>query len=147
MQKSENAGALFAALSEAQRANNHHAERHAIQALYRRTARAGCQNSKIPLHERLFNRVVFGTTDCWHWCGPTNTFGYGRMTYQGRLQVAHRLSWIAFNGPIPDGLSVLHKCDNPSCINPEHLWLGTYSDNIKDAYQKGRRQPVNKKRH
>lgn len=51
----------------------------------------------------------------------------------------HRLSFIAFNGPIPDGMYVLHKCDNRACINPEHLFLGTYSDNIRDCYAKGRR--------
>lgn len=125
-------------LIRAQAANDHHLERRALQAMFRRTERSGRQHAQTPLHVRLLNRVICGRTDCWHWCGPTNAFGYGRITYQGKLSVAHRLSWVAFNGPIPDGLSVLHRCDNPSCINPEHLFLGTYSDNLRDAWAKGR---------
>lgn len=109
-----------------------------IYALIRRYERPGRQHAARPLWERLINRVVFGLSDCWHFCGARNAFGYGRLTVNGRLQVAHRLSYEAFVGPIPQGMSVLHKCDNPSCINPEHLWLGTYSDNRRDCHAKGR---------
>jgi hypothetical protein len=115
-----------------------YAEAVLARAICPRVGRSGKQNADIPLHERLINRVVLGMSDCWHYCGARNQFGYGRMTYRGRLQVAHRLSYEAFVGPIPAGLSVLHRCDNPACINPEHLWLGTYSDNRRDCVTKGR---------
>ena len=122
----------------AQASKDHHAERVLIQKLIKSVSKSGRQESKRDIKDRLLERVIFGVTDCWHWVGPTNGFGYGRMTSKGRLQVAHRLSYEAFIGPIPDGLYALHKCDNPSCINPDHLWLGTYSDNLKDAWDKGR---------
>jgi hypothetical protein len=111
-----------------------------------RRQRPGRQHASRELSARLLDRVTFGATDCWHWMGVRNTFGYGRMTYEGRSQVAHRLSYRAFVGEIPEGLSVLHRCDNRACINPEHLWLGTYSDNMRDCIAKGRRVKRGQKR-
>lgn len=66
--------------------------------------------------------------------------GYGRIGRGGRgsMSVASRISWELYRGPIPDGLHVLHKCDNPPCVNPEHLELGTHAKNMFDAYQRGR---------
>lgn len=64
--------------------------------------------------------------------------GYGRIQMNGKKHFAHRASWRAFHGEIPDGLFVLHKCDVRCCVNPEHLFLGTNSDNMLDAYAKGR---------
>ncbi len=93
-----------------------------------------------PLLQRLMSRVAFAMSDCWHWRGQRNRFGYGRMTYLGREQMAHRLFYETFVGPIPSEMFVLHHCDNPSCVNPEHLWLGTYSDNRRDCQSKGRWQ-------
>lgn len=118
-----------------------------VRVLFPRRGKPGRQESFRPLHVRLLNRVVCGLSDCWHFCGARNEFGYGRMTFNGRLQVAHRLSYQAFVGPIPDGLSVLHRCDNPSCINPDHLWLGTYSDNRRDCVAKGRHNEPSGERH
>jgi hypothetical protein len=135
---SESTAALDAALAKAQGDGDHFAEHAAIRAMFKRQVRPGRQHEKRPLHERLLERVVFGATDCWHWCGSWNDFGYGRMSYEGKLQWAHRLSWRAFVGEIPAGLLVLHRCDNPGCINPDHLWLGTYGDNLRDAWAKGR---------
>lgn len=83
-------------------------------------------------------------TRCWRWMGSEDR-GYGVM--QGRYEDgryrhvrAHRLTYEVFNGEIPDGLNVCHSCDTPSCVNPEHLFAGTQSDNITDMYRKGRRE-------
>ena len=147
MTTSEQINEIAAALAKAQgqmknatlnKVNPHIEESRLLHKLMPRRERAGWQHSMRPLHERLLSRVVWGASDCWHYCGARNSFGYGRLTVKGRLQVAHRLSYEAFIGPIPDGMSVLHHCDNPSCINPDHLWLGTYSDNRRDCVAKGR---------
>lgn len=71
---------------------------------------------------------------CWLWQGNTTKKGYGRL---GGGQ-AHRMSWTAFRGTIPEGMCVLHRCDNRACVNPDHLWLGTQIDNINDCVNKGR---------
>ena len=71
---------------------------------------------------------------CWIWCGAINQCGYG--TWHGGL--VHRGAWIAFNSSIPDEMCVLHRCDVPRCINPDHLFIGTQLDNIKDRDAKGR---------
>src|SRR5208282_854629 len=75
---------------------------------------------------------------CWIWMGSINSSGYGNASHNRKTIRAHRLSWTLFNGLIPDGLWVLHKCDVPSCVNPSHLFLGTAGDNTQDALSKGR---------
>ena len=75
---------------------------------------------------------------CWIWLGSINDFGYGKLTLNSKSVRAHRLSWEQHRGPIPDGLWVLHKCDVPCCVNPDHLFLGTRVDNVRDMFQKGR---------
>jgi hypothetical protein len=125
-------------LLAAQRTMDCRAESLAIQALFPIHKSAGRQHSVKSLKNRILECTQMGATDCWHWCGNTNKFGYGRFSYQGRAQMAHRLSFRAFVGAIPKGLSVLHTCDNPSCVNPRHLWLGTYADNRRDCLSKGR---------
>jgi len=80
-------------------------------------------------------------TGCWLWDGYLDGRGYGRLGKGGRsggLIGAHRFSWELCNGSIPEGLSVLHKCDIPICVNPEHLFIGTQQDNIDDMIKKGR---------
>ena len=73
-------------------------------------------------------------TACIEWTGRCNDGGYGTW---GR-KLAHRLAWVEANGPIPAGMCVLHACDNPPCINVDHLWLGTQADNAADRESKGR---------
>jgi hypothetical protein len=94
------------------------------------------------IKSRLLSRVVVDqATGCWNWTGSKIKFGYGRMGVDGRTYCTHRLSYQVFVGDIPEGLCVCHKCDNPSCINPVHLFLGTHSENMLDAYRKGRVSP------
>ena len=75
---------------------------------------------------------------CWLWQGARSSKGYGSVRYSGRAIGAHRLSWLLHKGPIPDGLHVLHSCDTPACLNPEHLFLGSNQDNVTDKIAKGR---------
>lgn len=76
---------------------------------------------------------------CWTWTGKVDKGGYGRIISKTKgTTKAHRLSWMLFNGSVPDGLCVLHRCDNPRCVNPSHLFLGTNLDNIEDRNNKGR---------
>lgn len=75
---------------------------------------------------------------CLEWTGSKNSKGYGKRWDGARLQYVHRLTWAESNGPIPDGMVVCHRCDNPSCYRLEHLFIGTQSDNIHDMHRKGR---------
>lgn len=75
---------------------------------------------------------------CWLWTGNINKWGYGRLGRQRRERQAHRLSFLVFNGPIPEQTLVLHSCDVPCCVNPRHLRLGTSSDNVQDALTRKR---------
>ena len=75
---------------------------------------------------------------CWLWLGALHVFGYGKFGLHEKIYHAHRIAWQLLRGRISSGLQVLHKCDNPSCVNPDHLFLGTQKDNIHDMWQKGR---------
>lgn len=75
---------------------------------------------------------------CLIWMGHTGHAGHGHVGIGGVVKRAHRVAWEAVNGPIPEGLSVLHRCDTPCCINPVHLFLGTQVDNMDDMNKKGR---------
>lgn len=76
--------------------------------------------------------------ECWEWNGNRSPYGYGRKRIKTVLYQTHRLAWAWVNGPIPAGLCVLHRCDNPPCCNPRHLFLGTQVDNNNDTISKGR---------
>lgn len=89
--------------------------------------------------ERFWSKVdVRGPDECWEWLGARSGKRYGGFWDGARVQRAHRVAWELTNGPIPDGMSVLHRCDNPPCCNPADLFLGTQTDNMRDAEQKGR---------
>jgi hypothetical protein len=88
--------------------------------------------------DKRFWQYVNKTGDCWLWIGAKKATGYGYTSLSGKGVRAHRASWEIHRGPIPDGLCVLHKCDNPPCVNPDHLFLGTQQDNMTDKYNKGR---------
>lgn len=90
--------------------------------------------SKKPLLERLLKRITVAESGCWE-CREKS---YPRISVNGRGVLGHRLSWTLHRGIIPDGLCVLHKCDNPRCVNPDHLFLGTKRDNAIDMAAKGR---------
>jgi HNH endonuclease len=89
-------------------------------------------------HEALMSRVVAHPDGCWEWLGRTDKDGYGIVMIDGKNNRAHRLSYVVHRGDIPDGMVVCHKCDNPPCCNPSHLFLGTIKDNANDALAKGR---------
>lgn len=91
------------------------------------------------LHRRIYMCPISG---CWLWTGAVNPGGYGHMTYNGAALLAHRAMWLVELGPIPNGLSVLHKCDVPCCVNPNHLFLGDYVDNAVDMIAKGRHRYI-----
>lgn len=86
----------------------------------------------------LFNEKIIKTDYCWLWIGLKIKKGYGLFGINRKNVLAHRISWVIANGEIPDELNVLHKCDNPSCVNPDHLFLGTLKDNMQDCARKGR---------
>jgi hypothetical protein len=99
----------------------------------------------LPIHERFLSRVSCQhPSGCWEWVGSVHPNGYGRMNIGSRSDgtkrniLAHRLAFELFKGEIQDGLFVCHVCDNPICVNPDHLFTGTQTDNMRDCMQKGR---------
>ena len=94
--------------------------------------------------DRFWSKVERGD-GCWHWRGAAERSGYGSFRFRGRAQRAHRVSWVLTNGTIAEGMHVLHRCDNPACVRPDHLFLGTHQDNMDDKSAKGRcRGPAKK---
>jgi|GEM_PF-966020 len=89
--------------------------------------------------EKILLRVAKQANGCWNWTGSrSQQTGYGTVSWEGDPIRTHRWAWMHKHGEIPDGLCVLHKCDNPACINPDHLFLGTSRENIEDRDRKGR---------
>lgn len=92
----------------------------------------------IPVEKRFWSFVeMIPYSTCWEWSGYVAKHGYGTI-YNGAPMYAHRLSWEIHNGKITQDIQVLHKCDNRSCVNPKHLFLGSQCNNMQDCYQKER---------
>ena len=87
--------------------------------------------------ERFWDKVE-KSSGCWMWLGSKGSHGYGQTSNRGGYILAHRMSWELAYGTIPTGMCVLHKCDNRECVNPNHLFIGTKSDNTQDMMRKGR---------
>jgi hypothetical protein len=93
---------------------------------------------KTTTQEQRFDARVRKSEDCWIYEGARTRFGHGSVQWNGKKTTAHRAMWMQTNGPIPEGLCVLHRCDNPPCVRPDHLFLGTKRDNTADMWSKGR---------
>lgn len=106
---------------------------------YARWLRSGTTAPPVPptFEERFWAKVVKGD-GCWVWAGAKDDRGYASLGVAGRTDRGHRVSWKLAYGDIPQGLWVLHRCDNPPCVRPDHLFLGTARDNSVDMARKGR---------
>ena len=101
-------------------------------------------------NERFWDRVYkLNNDECWEWLSYKDKDGYGKFYWREIKQslTAHRYSWIMHFGKIKSGYEVCHHCDNSSCVNPRHLWLGTHQDNIDDMWRKGRANPLKGENH
>lgn len=90
------------------------------------------------VQERFEAKFIKSESSCWNWVAYKKKNGYGQFWFEGYMRLAHRVSYQLYVGEITDNLQVLHKCDNPACVRPSHLFLGTIADNMHDCVNKGR---------
>lgn len=128
-----------AAIDRATSWNLSHVERRRAIALKSYLKLRPPLKSVLTVHER-FDRLYIPVPEsgCWLWLGAVNKNGYGKIKYERRHWTAHRLAWQLFKGDIPIDICVLHRCDVPICVNPDHLFLGTNQDNVDDCVSKDR---------
>lgn len=107
--------------------------------------------TRMTMEERFWwytANIGAAQNDCWEWRGTLDTGGYGAIRrtgrYNGKMK-ASRYSWELHYGAIPDGKHILHKCDNRCCVRPDHLFVGTHTDNMRDMTAKGRGKPGGRK--
>jgi hypothetical protein len=102
-----------------------------------------CERCKTEFHPcslwtRIYSRRIEDSGGCWNWSGSTDSHGYGQIKWRGKSWLVHRLSYWYYERKPPKGLLVLHRCDNRRCINPDHLYLGTQTDNMRDMVNRHR---------
>lgn len=96
-----------------------------------------------PLLDRIARHSIQASSGCWLWTGTVSkATGYGQIGYEGKMLLAHRASYMAYRGDIPEGIFVCHKCDVRNCVRPDHLFLGTRQDNTDDMMRKRRNRPM-----
>lgn len=102
---------------------------------------------RIPMHIRIANSVSKEGGSCWIWNRSRDKDGYGVLSVGRKQKRAHRMAYECFVGEIPSGMLVCHTCDVPACVNPDHLFLGTWEENTADMIKKGRKYVIPRERH
>lgn len=110
------------------------------------------RTKRIDPIKRFSERYIISDSGCWEWSGTVDNSGYGLISINSKQIKAHRFSWELYHGKIPHnesyhGVMVCHHCDNPSCVNPDHLFLGLAADNVKDMFRKNRNRCISGEAH
>jgi hypothetical protein len=96
---------------------------------------------------KLYSKIIISKDGCWEWQGARSAKDYGVVSYNKTIYFSHRLFYKLFKGELISGYQICHHCDNPCCVNPDHLFIGTNKDNVQDCIRKGRRSQSFEKKH